>query len=183
MAFLIVSIVLSVICLVVAIYLILKRNPKRQENELLRLSETKFTVVLAGLLILMGFALIVVKIADPAKGGSDANSYLVVALFALLCVISGSGFLIYTLLKQIVVTDDGLIVVSFLGEAFDMPWKEVTEIKLKPLSSRATFVSKQHSVVVGGDPQAYKKYIAIAKTKIPARVSHDLLDKLNNRFL
>lgn len=183
MAFLIISMILSAFCLAASIYLIFKNNPKRQEKELLRLSETKFTIVMAGLLILMGFALIVVKLIDPARGGSDTNSYLMVALLALLCVVSGSGILLFTLLKQIVVTEDGLSIVSMFGKTKDMPWKEVTEIKLKPLSSKVTFVSKQHSILVGGDPQTYKKFIAIAKTKIPARVSHDLLDKLNNRFL
>jgi len=183
MAFLIISVVISVFCLAAAIYLIVKNNPKKQEKELLRLSETKFTVIMAGLIIFMGFALIAVKLIDPARGGSDTNSYLVVAGLALLCVVSGSGMLLFTLLKQIVVTEDGLHIVSMFGNAQEMPWKEITEIKLKPLSSKVTFVSKKNSILVGGEPQTYKKFIAIAKTKIPARVSHDLLDKLNNRFL
>ena len=183
MAFLIISVVISVFCLAAAIYLIVKNNPKKQEKELLRLSETKFTVIMAGLIIFMGFALFAVKLIDPARGGSDTNSYLVVAGLALLCVVSGSGILLFTLLKQIVMTEDGLRIVSMFGNTQDMPWKDVTEIKLKPLSSKVTFVSKQLKVLVGGDPQTYKKFIAIAKTKIPARVSHDLLDKLNNRFL
>lgn len=183
MAFLIITAVLSAICLAAAIFLIVQKYPKKQENELLRLAETKFTLIMAGLLILMGFALIIVKLVDPARGGSDTNSYLVVALLALLCVVSGSGILLFTLLKQIVVTDEGLIIVSIFGKTSAMPWKDVTEIKLKPLSSKVTFVSKNQSFLVGGDPQMYKKFIAIAKTKIPTRVSHDLLDKLNNRFL
>lgn len=183
MAFLIISMVFSALCLAAAIYLIVKSNPKRQEKELLRLSETKFTVILAGMLILMGFALIVIKLIDPARGGVDTVSYLMVAFLALLCVVSGSGMLLFTLLKQIVLTEDGLTVVSLFGKTYDMPWKEITEIKLKPLSSKVVFVSKKHSILVGGEPQTYKKFIAIAKTKIPARVSHDLLDKLSKRFL
>ena len=183
MAFLIVSIVISAICLAGSIYLIVKKNPEKQQKELLRLSETKFTVIMAGLMILMGFALIVVKFMDPTRGGSDTLSYMVVALLALICVISGSGILLFTLLKQIVVTEDGLLIISVFGKSMDMPWKSITEIKLKPLSSKVKFISKQQSVLVGGDPHQYKKFIAIAKTKIPTRVSHDLLDKLNNRFL
>lgn len=183
MAFLIISIVLSVICCVATVYLIVKKNPKRQGNELLRLSETKFTILMASMLILIGFAIIVIKLVDPSKGGVDTNSYLVAALLALLCVVSGSGMMLFTLLKQIIVTGDGLLIVSFFGKTYEMPWKEITEIKLKPLSNKVTFVSKSQNVLIGGDPGTYKKFITIAKTKIPTRVSHDLLDKLNNRFL
>ena len=60
MAFLIISVVISVLCLAAAVYLVVKNNPKKEEKELLRLSETKFTVILAGLMIFMGFALIAV---------------------------------------------------------------------------------------------------------------------------
>jgi len=183
MTFLIISITLSIICLAATIYLVAKKNPKRQEKELLRLSETKLTAGMGGLLILMGFFLLIIKLIDPTRGGSDTNSYLAVSLLALLCVVSGSGILLFTFLKQIIATEDKLIIVSLFGTTFDMPWKEITEIKLKPLSSKVTFVSKKNSVLVGGDPKTYKKFIAIAKTKIPTRVSHDLLDKLNNRFL
>ena len=183
MAFLNISIVLSVICCVATVYLIVKKKPKRQGNELLRLSETKFTILMASMLILIGFAIIVIKLVDPSKGGVDTNSYLVAALLALLCVVSGSGMMLFTLLKQIIVTGDGLLIVSFFGKTYEMPWKEITEIKLKPLSNKVTFVSNSESVLIGGDPATYKKFITIAKTKIPTRVSHDLLDKLNNRFL
>jgi UDP-N-acetylmuramyl pentapeptide phosphotransferase/UDP-N-acetylglucosamine-1-phosphate transferase len=174
---------LSIICLAFAIYLITKKNPKRQEKELLRLSETKFTAVMGGILIVVGFSLPLMKMIEPARGGSDMNSYLIAALLSLLCGVSGSGILLFSMLKKIIACEDKLVVVSLFGKTFSMPWKDITEIKLKPLSSKATFISKQKSVVVGGDPKTYKKFIAIAKTKIPARVSHDLLDKLNNRFL
>ena len=183
MLFLIISVILSIFSCLASIYLIVRKNPKRQESELLRLSETKFTIILAGLLILMGFAIIIIKFIDPSKGGVDTSSYLVAALLALLCVLLGSGMLLFSMLKQIIVTDNGLQIVSLFGKSYEMPWKEITEIKLRPLSNKVTFVSKSHSVLIGGEPGTYKKFIAIAKTKIPTRVSHDLLDKLNNRFL
>lgn len=183
MTYLIISLILSITCLAGTFYLVMTKNPKKTEKELLRLAETRFTAVMGGMLIIMGFFLLVVKMIDPTRGGSDPTSYIFASLLALLCVASGCGIMLFTLLKQIIAHEEKLVIVSMFGKRTNLFWKDITEIKLKPLSSKVTFVSKNKNLLVGGEPKTYKKFIAIAKTKIPTRVSHDLLDKLSNRFL
>jgi hypothetical protein len=183
MIYLIVSFGLSWVVVGVALYLIFTKRPKKMENEILRLSEPLMTAVLGGMLIAMGLFILVLKVIDPSTGGSDQSSYLMAAAFVLLCNLSGSAILLFSLLKTIIACEDKLVVVSTFGKQTHLQWREIKEIKLKPLSNKATFISDRLEFVVGGDPRLYKKFIPIARRKIPPRVTQDLLDKLSKRFL
>ncbi|HOE70555.1 MAG TPA: hypothetical protein PLR56_01095 [Brevefilum sp.] len=183
MIYLIISFGLSLVVVGVALYLIFTKRPKKMENEILRLSETWMSAVLGGMLIAMGLFILVLKVIDPSTGGSDQTSYLLAAAFILVCNVSGSAILLFSLLKTIIACEDKLVIVSAFGKQTHLQWREIKEIKLKPLSNKATFISDKLEFVVGGDPGIYKKFIPVARRKIPPRVTQDLLDKLSNRFL
>ena len=183
MLMLLIAFLACVLLFVAAPILIKTRLPKKQADELLRLSETSFTAVLGLMLIALAFFLLYAKYSNSALAGTDTNSYLFVAGFAILCSGSGSGILLYTFLKRIIVCEDRVMAVSLFGKIESLQWKGIIEVKASLLSRSVTLIGSDAQLKVSGEPKAYKKFLEIAKKKIHRAAGSDVLEKQSERFL
>lgn len=183
MVILLVSAVICAVLILASMALIIKRQPKRQQKELMRLSETVFTAVMGFMMIALGVFLLYQKYTDPEIAGTDINSYVFICGFSIVCVACGSCMMPYTFLKKIIACEDRVIYVTILGECRELYWRDVTEVKLPLMSSKITLIGKNTRFVAGGETKAYKEFIRIAKNKIRAQVGSDVLDKLSDRLM
>lgn len=183
MTLLLISAVICIGLIVATSILITTKEPKKQKGELMRLSETKATSALGVLIIAMGFFILWMKYTNPAIAGSDQTSYLFVSGFAVLCMAVGCGMMLYTFLKKVVVLEDGIVFVNLLGGNKRMAWREITELKVPPLTNKLTLIGHHTHFTVGGEAKAYKAFLKIAKEHIKPEVSSDTLGNLLNRSL
>jgi len=180
---LIMSALVGVILMLLTAFLIYKRQPEKQADELLRLSETSVTAVLGGMLIVLGFFVLYQKFNNPNLAGNDENTYLIIGAFALISVALGCGVLLYSFLKKIIAYQDKVVLITFLGQYKEMYWKEITEVKASILSNKATLSGNNCKITLGGEPKKYKEFLKIAKKKIRPEISSDVFERLLNRSL
>ena len=183
MIVLLVSLVLCVVLLSLTAIQIKRRQPQQQQGELLRLSETKATAVMGGMLIALGFFILYMKTVNVTIAGTDQTSYLFVGGFALMCVAIGCGIMAYTFLQKVIAFEDKVVFIPIIGRTKQLYWNEISEIKVPFLTNNATFIGKSCKFTVGGEPKTYKEFIKIAKKKVKPEVVSDVLEKLLNRSL
>lgn len=177
------SLVCCIVFILADVILIIIRQPQKQKGELMRLSETAFTAVMGGMLVILGFFLLYMKYTDPTVAGADQTSYIFAAGFALVCITGGCGIMLFTFLKKIIVCEDRVLFITILGRCKELYWDEIAEIRVPVLSNKLTIIGKNIRFTVGGEPKAYKKFIKIAQKKIKAEVGSSVFEKLSNRFL
>jgi hypothetical protein len=183
MPILIISAVICTVLILAGSIIIINRQPKRQQGELMRLSETAFTAVMGGMMIALGFFILYAKYADPAVAGTDETSYIFVGCFAVMCAAGGCGIMLYTFLKKIIACEDRVLYVDILGQCRELHWSEITEIRLPLMSNKITLIGKSIRFVAGGEPKAYKEFVKIAKNKIRPEAAGDVFEKLSDRLL
>lgn len=183
MTILLATAVLDSVLLLAALLFGIKRQPPRQEGELMRLAETKVTALMGILMIAMGYLILYEKYIDPQIAGSDPVTYFYVAGFSLICVVFGIGIMAFTFLRKIIVNEKDLVFVTFWGKKKKLEWKEIKELKVPPLTNKLTLIGRKTQFTVGGESKAYKEFLKIAKEKIKKEVGSDTLQNLLNRSL
>jgi UDP-N-acetylmuramyl pentapeptide phosphotransferase/UDP-N-acetylglucosamine-1-phosphate transferase len=179
---LIISFVISVLSFIFTIFWIIKKQPKKSGNELVIVSDVPETSIMGGMLIAVGFLLLIAKYINPSIAGTDEISYNFAAILGGVCVVSGSQMFLNTFVKKVVAYDDRFEIINMVGKKSSYDWKAVTEIKTVPLSLRATFIVGGESVSINGRAKEYGEFISIARNKIPATVGSDVLGRLYNRI-
>lgn len=183
MLILLISVLLCIALVLAGSILIITKQQKKREDELLRLSETAFTAVMGGMAAVLGFFLLYAKYTDHTVAGSDTTSYFFIGGFAVICVGIGCGILLYTFLKKIIVFNDRILYVTIFGRHKEIYWNKISELRIPFMSNKVTIIGKNTRFTVGGETKAYKKFIKIAKEKIITEVGSDVLEKLSGRFL
>lgn len=183
MIILLTSAAICTVLILASTILIANKQPKKQKGELLRVSETTMTAVMGVLMFAMSYFILWMKYTQPMIAGTDQTSYLYIAGFAIICTAIGCGIMFYTFLRKVIVYEDSIVFVTIWGGHKKMFWNEVTEIKVPPLTNKATFFEKKLHFTVGGEPKAYKAFLKIAKSKIKPEVGSDVLENLLNRSI
>ena len=182
----IILLVSAVICILLVLFTVIgltRKQPGVEKVELMRVSETKVTAIMGYLLFAMGLFILYMKYLNPGIAGTDELSYFYVAGIALFSVAIGCGIMFYTFLRKVIVYEDGLVFVSMIGKSKKIFWKEIKEIKVPSLTNKATFIGKNASITVGGEPKAYKAFLKIAMKYIKPEVGSDTLATLLKRSL
>ncbi len=183
MLILLISIAICTILVFLTVILIKLNQSKKVEGELLRLSETRFTAVMGGMAIAMGFFIICMKYLNTSLVGNDLTSYIFVGIFAVGCTLVGCGILFYTFIQKVIAYEDKIVFVSILGKSRELYWKEIVEIKTTFISNKVTLIGNKSKIYVGGEPKKYKEFLKIAKKKIKPEVGSEVLQNLLNRSL
>jgi len=158
-----------------------KRQPPREEGELLRMKAVPENGLMAGMLLAAGFALDSVKLAVPDTAGTDNPSYTFIAIFALLCAAAGCHIFLTSFVKQVVAYDDRFVVYTPFGASMSIRWQEVTEVKTQLLSKAAAFKSLSGNASVNGRNQEYLEFLKLAMERVPRAVGSDELGRLYQR--
>jgi heme/copper-type cytochrome/quinol oxidase subunit 2 len=178
MMYLMTSLILCFILVLGSIVLLLYRRSKKRETELVVLRETPFTAVWALFLILLSGVFSIAKLAGYEIGGTDRDSFIFAALFALLCASLGAFMLLFTFQKRIVAYEDRMLVIDILGREKTVPWICITRVQGNIMSKRLVFYVNEEKIAVNGEMNSYKRFIALARKKIPAVAGADMLDEL-----
>ena len=183
MIFLVSTATICAFLIILTVVMITKNQPEKQKNELMRLSETMVTAVFAVLLIALSYFILYMKFAQPDIAGGGLTSFLYVSGFAALCTLLGCGIMFYTFLRKFIVYSDGVVYLNLFGKKKKLLWKDIVEIKVPPLTNKATLIGASSKFTVGGEPKTYKKFLKIAKANVRPEVGSDILENLINRAL
>lgn len=178
----ILSLVVCVALILAALVLCRKNQPPRLAGERLRLKAVPETGIMAGMLLAVGLALDVVKLAVPETAGTDSSSYTFVAVFALVCTAAGCHILLSALVKQVVAYDDRFDAYDLFGGSRSVYWREVTEVKSQLLSKSVAFKTPAGSVSVNGRTKEYLAFLDLAIQRVPREIGSDELGKLRQRY-
>lgn len=181
MTILLISTIVCTVLIAATIILLAIRQPKKQDGELLRLSEPTVTAVMGVMMIAMGFSILYMKSVNATIAGTDLTSYLFVGGFAVVCVAISCGTLFFTFLKKIIAFEDKVVFVTISGQLKELRWIDITEVKVPILSNKVTLIGNNARFSLGGDPKTYKVFLQIAKKKIKPVVCSDVFEKLLNR--
>ena len=159
-----------------------KQQPPRLAGERLRLRAVPETGVMAGMLLLVGLALDIVKLVIPETAGTDAGSYTFVAVFALVSVGAGCHILLSAFVKQVVAYDDRFEAYDPFGGSRTVYWRQVTQVKSQLLSKAVTFQAPTATVSVNGRNKEYLSFLDLALERVPKEIGSDELGRLRQRY-
>jgi hypothetical protein len=177
------SAILCTILILATVFQIIRKQSKKLPGELLRVSETSVTAIMGFLLIAMGYLILIMKFIYPEMAGKDQTTYLYMGGFAVVCAVVGCGIMFYTYLRTVLVYEHGIVFVTLFGKNKKLNWKDITEIKVPPLTNKATLIGNNLSITVGGEPKAYKAFLKVAKKYVKPEIGSDILENLINRSI
>lgn len=178
-----VSIVASVLVLVVTARFYIGAHRSEVGKVKARLSEARITSIWAPFLMAAAVLLWYGKLANPAMGGSDAASWVFVAVLALLCVAAACFSFLMAFVKTTYATNKELVSVSPWGKGTRIAWADVTSVQ--PIMLSRSFhvnASNGRRITVSGDPKGYPDFIAFMLKHVNGDESRETLNGLRERF-
>ena len=150
---------------------------------LVSIRETKMTLVWAAMLIAVAVVLWLATLTNPAAAGDDKGSRYFVAGMAALCVASTCFILLFTLVKRVYATDDGIVSVSPIGNVRTIDWNEIASVNSNPLSKTVKVEAIDGtSIGVNVTTKAYRQFVSIAEQKVSKKQGRARLEELERRL-
>lgn len=167
--------------LAVAVAVIAKKHCR--DTGLLRIRETWVTAVLGAMLIALGFAFPVMKMADNTLAGTGSESSWIVLGFSLVCHVMGDFTLLFTFVKCTVLFDDRLVAYSPFGAQSVIYWQDIVDVK-RPVTGSAFVLTdrKGTTVRVSGDSKASREFAQFAQSKVKSISGAALLHQVERRL-
>lgn len=169
--------ILFILVVAATLILIATRRPKKEQpGELFRIREISITSLLGLMLWLEAGFILYYGIMMPERLITSSQAEINVYIFLILSILAGAFMLLYYFVKCAIVTKDGVIGISPLGEKTVLKWKEVASLKLNT-GKRLTLINKEATkkITVGGEQASYKNFLRIACKEIPPEAGDDIL--------
>lgn len=147
----------ATLALCAAVYLIIKHG--YQEDSLFSIRQTSITAVLGMMAFLMGIVMGGMKLADPSIGGSNPESYLLIAGFGLVSALLGCYMLVYAFVYRVEVHNAYLMYRDAFGRTKKIYWNQIREVK-KPLNTAGfkLVLNTKDEVVITGPKKALETF-------------------------
>lgn len=179
--YLYIGIAAGVVLLAATIALILKRRCK--DSGILCIRETWMTAVLGLMVVVLGFAMPVMKLVDPSLMGTGSTSVWYVIGFSLACHLMGDFVLLFSLVKCAVLYEDRAVEYGPFGDQSVIYWDDVVRVE-KPMMKSAYVLRDRNgnTISVGGDKKASQQFVDFAKEKVKNASGKDLLHQVEHRL-
>lgn len=171
-----------VLAAVTAWALVTRRNAPAAEV-LASVGETRTTLIWTALLLVMAVFVWAAKLQDPTVAGTDDSSWYFVAGLGLVCAAGACFTLLFTLVKRVYATEEGIWSVDWLGRVTSMPWDDVRSVTPNQLSKAVKVEGADGSVIaVNGGSKAFAAFSEVARAHTPRRRGASQLADIERRL-
>lgn len=162
----------SALCMIGTVVFILFRRRKKDERELFRIRETKFTILLAVLLWTEALAVLYIVFLYPERLISNQNAVFNTLIFVAASVALGCALMLYCMVKLIVVYENTVLYISPLGVERSLDWAKVAKASV---SKNLTILEGEGiKIRVRGEKKSFKTFISVLEKKLPKTMIHTI---------
>jgi len=173
-----IALIVAVAAVLFGIYWFATKRHRPDGDELAVVAEIPETGIFGVVLIALGFVMLIGKMRGMAIGGTEQSSVTFVAVFGVILVLAGVEIMLMSFIQRTIAYKDRIVSYNSFGNTRSIPWRQVTSVKVQPMSRKATFKSADESVSVNGKREEYIKLVQVAIEKVPPLVASDDLGRL-----
>lgn len=178
-----VAIALSCALIVATAVYVRRRRHVTDSPALAVVGETRTTLLLSALLVVVGLFAAGAKVADPSVGGEGTSSWLVMGLICVALTAFGCVTAAYALLKAVYATEEGIEAVGPFGGVTKIAWRDVARVTPSTLSKAVKIEGADGtSVSVNGAMSSFREFVEVAQRQTKRRQGRAQLEELERRI-
>jgi hypothetical protein len=158
--------------------LILLRRRKSDGREVFRVRETVLTVALGILLWAEVLVIAYFGYFLPEQLFTNANTRINVVIFLIMATGLGSVALLYYFVKCIIVEEDTVRYIDIVGNCKSLKWADIRGLTKRSGKRLLLNGPDGNAIRVGGEAQAFQKFLRYAEKKILSAENQELLRQL-----
>lgn len=161
--------------------LIFFKRAKREEDELLRVRESRAVAVLGGLLWAFALGMYLYCLLAPGRLYTTESGAVNVAVFLGMGLAFGAAALLTYFVKCTVATERGVLAVGLLGGRELLAWRNI--IKLQEANGRLMLLdAKGRQCSVGGNQEQLRQFVQLAKERLRPGVGAAVLKSMEGKL-
>lgn len=145
--------------------LIFFKRPRREEDELVRVRESRAVAVMGGLLWAFALGMYLYCLLAPGRLYTTESGAVNVAVFLGMGLAFGAAALLTYFVKCVIATGRGVLAVGMLGGRELLAWHNI--IKLQEANGRLLLLdAKGRQCSVGGNQEQLRQFVLLAKERL-----------------
>lgn len=177
------AMVVSAILVAASVWMLATRRNEPDAPALASVGETATTLIWTALLLVVAAIVWWAKLSNPATAGTDDSSWYFVAGLGVVCVAGSCFTLLFTLVKRVYATDEGIWSVDAFGRVTTVAWADVKGVTPNQLSKSVRVEALDGTTVtVNGGTKAYRRFVEVAAQKTPKTRGAKQLAEIERRL-